>query len=400
MKFCIAGKNNIAVDVLIYFLNKDISTEDIFVIVNKTDNGEDSWQRSLLKKAKQLAIKVVSLEDIYEIEELVFLSLEFDRIIDPDKFTTKDIYNIHFSLLPKYKGMFTSILPILNNENSTGVTLHKIDKGIDTGDIIEQVKFSIGLSDNSRDIYHKYINFGTSCVKKFVDKIINKEYIDSIAQDSSESSYYSKDAIDFSNIVIDLNKTAIDVHNQIRAYNFREYQVPKVFDVKIMSSKILNTSSKKRAGEVVFENDISYSLSTIDSDIVIYKDKVDEFFEACESGHEDIIINLLQIPKIVNVQNETGWTPLIVAVYNNHIEIVKKLLINGADINITNFKGTTLLMFAKSSYMIHKDDTMIKMILSLDVDIYQKDHQGKNVLDYCLENGEDEVLKIIKGGSK
>ena len=43
--------------------------------------------------------------------------------------------------------MYTSCLPILFNEKESGVTLHKIDRGIDTGDIIDQITFPILSSD-------------------------------------------------------------------------------------------------------------------------------------------------------------------------------------------------------------------------------------------------------------
>ena len=52
-------------------------------------------------------------------------------------------YLIFISLLPKYRGVFTSTNVILNNEKTTGVTFHKIDKGIDTGDIIGQKSFKL-----------------------------------------------------------------------------------------------------------------------------------------------------------------------------------------------------------------------------------------------------------------
>lgn len=54
MKICIAGKNDIAVEILLYLLNKDIKKENICIIPNKTDDGKDNWQRSLLKKALSL----------------------------------------------------------------------------------------------------------------------------------------------------------------------------------------------------------------------------------------------------------------------------------------------------------------------------------------------------------
>ena len=177
MKICIAGKNNIAVEILLYLVELGINKENIYVTLNETDDGKDNWQRSLLKKANELNIKVNTLEDSYCIDNLLFISLEFDRIVNPNKFKTDKLFNIHFSLLPKYKGMFTSILPILNNEKTTGVTFHKIDKGIDTGNIISQKEFEIDFMDNSRDIYHKYIKNGISLVKECLNKILQNQYL-------------------------------------------------------------------------------------------------------------------------------------------------------------------------------------------------------------------------------
>lgn len=400
MIVCIAGKNNIAVEILIYLVQIGIKKENIYIISNKTDDGKDNWQRSLLKKANKMGIEIRNLEDVYSIENLLFLSLEFDKIVNPNKFKSNKLFNIHFSLLPKYKGMFTSIMPILNNEKATGVTLHKIDKGIDTGEIIAQKEFEIDLMDNARDVYHKYIHYGILLLKECLEKLLKNEFIESKPQNLKESSYFSKNSIDFKYINIDLNQTAINIHNQIRAFNFREYQVPKVFDTKIISSKPLNSSSNKQAGSVLFENDICFTISTIDNDIVLYKDKVKELFLACKNGSSELINRLLQIPKIIDVQDENGWTPLIIAIYNNQKEVVKTLLMNGANLSICNFKGTTPLMYAKSAYVKYKDPEIIKLLVSLDVNIYQKDYTNKNVLDYCLENNKFELLDIIKENKK
>jgi len=266
--------------------------------------------------------------------------------------------------------------------------------------MIAQKEFKINLMDNSRDVYHKYVENGTILVKQCLEKILKNEFIEEKLQVLKESSYFSKKSIDFRNIIIDLNQTAINIHNQIRAFNFREYQVPKVFETDIISSKILDSSSNKKVGSIIFENDICFVISTIDNDIVLYKDKVKEFFQACENNLYELINRIIQIAKIVNIQNKLGWTPLIVAIYNNHKEIVKTLLTHGADLNICSFKGTTPLMYAKSAYVKHKDSEVLELLLSLNVDIYKKDYSDKNVLDYCLENNEIEVLEIIKKNKK
>ena len=106
MKICIAGKNNIAVSVCSYLLKKypDIP---ILVVKNRTDNGTDSFQRSFWKFANDNNLPMKELEDVYSIPDLIFLSLEFDRIIYPERFSSSKLFNIHFSLLPAYKGMYT-----------------------------------------------------------------------------------------------------------------------------------------------------------------------------------------------------------------------------------------------------------------------------------------------------
>ena len=132
MRICIAGKNNIAIDVCSYAVEK-YGKDRILVVLNKTDNGINTFQRSFKQYAELNGLTIVQLEDVYKLKDIIFLSLEFDRIIRPCLFETRKLFNIHFSLLPAYKGMYTSALPILNGEKKTGVTLHCIDAGIDTG---------------------------------------------------------------------------------------------------------------------------------------------------------------------------------------------------------------------------------------------------------------------------
>ncbi len=396
MKICIAGKNKIAITITDFLLNElNIEHNQILIITNQSDSGINEWQPSFLKYAQEKKLKVQTLEEIYHIEDMLFLSLEFDKIIKPNKFKTNKLFNIHFSLLPQYKGMYTSIMPILNNEKYTGVTLHKIDKGIDTGDIIAQIKFKIDHDDNSRDLYFKYLEFGINLVKRNINNLLKQKF-STIQQNKYTSSYYSKISIDFHNIKINLRQTAIHIHNQIRAYNFREYQIPTVKNIKIISSKILASSSNVKTGDILFENDISLVISTIDNDIVLYKDLSEEFLEACKNGDNETINNLMQIPKIINIQNTQGWTPLIVSIFNNQKEVVKTLLINGANAKLCNFNGTTTLMYAKSSFIQHKDPEILNLLLNLNMDIYQKDIFGKNILGYCKKDDEKEALNILK----
>nr|WP_250495249.1 hypothetical protein [Campylobacter jejuni] len=72
IKICIAGKNNIAVNSLQFILKNYFEADQIVVIPNKNDKGIDSWQKSLLKFALDSNIKIVTLDEIYNIEQIIF----------------------------------------------------------------------------------------------------------------------------------------------------------------------------------------------------------------------------------------------------------------------------------------------------------------------------------------
>ena len=80
---------------------------------------------------------------IYINKNLIFISIEYENIINTNKFLSTELFNFHFSLLPKFRGCHTNFYQIYFGEKKSGVTLHKIDNGIDTGAIIS--KFNIKL---------------------------------------------------------------------------------------------------------------------------------------------------------------------------------------------------------------------------------------------------------------
>lgn len=390
----IAGKNNIAVEVLSHCVVKKYS--DIAFIPNSTDTEKDSWQRSALKYAKENNIKIATLESVYHIEDLVFLSLEYDRLINPNLFKSKKLYNIHFSLLPKYKGMYTSVWPILYGEKYSGTTLHLIANGIDTGDIIDSDKFEIDIMDSSRDLYYKYLQSGKNLAIKNLDNLILNKVIVPISQNKFNSTYFSKSSIDFSSVEIDINATAIQIYNFVRAYNFREYQLPKFNGINIISASILGPNNTKKCN-VIYETNLGFVVSAIDRNIMLYKDRFEELMTSVEQNDIDMVYKIAMIPKIIDTQNKNGHTALMVALYNNYKDIAKLLLSLGADVSMRNYNGTTMLMYAKEAINKHGDSEMFEILLRYGSDILQRDNKGKNILDYIQEeNIQKEINMILK----
>jgi methionyl-tRNA formyltransferase len=372
----IAGKNDIAVwglRQLVALVGKD----NLAVVLNQTDDGVNKWQKSLRYFSSAWGVKQITLNEAQECAD-IFLSLEFDRLIRPNEFSTKQLINIHFSLLPKYKGMFTSTWPILNNETSSGVTLHVIDDGIDTGPIIDQHFFSINPKATSRDLYLSYTTAAISVLQRNLSGILNGRCI-SVDQPFTGATYYSKKSLDYSNSEIDLRKTAAEVLLFVRAFCFREYQLPCLGGRKVVRAEILSKESREYNTNSFEEFQI---VDTIDYPVKLYFDHLIAFLDACKNDDLILINRYLNNIASVDDKDEHGWTPLMVAAYNNSIRAAQFLIGCGADINATNNNGTTVLMYAKDGALKSRDLTIFNMLIALGANLHQRDYREKSISDY------------------
>jgi len=265
MKICIAGKNRVATDGL-RFVQAKYPTAKIYVIPVKNDTGSNAWQPSLRKYASKNGIEVVDLHEISLKEVDLFLSLEFDSILKPIELNCPRIFNIHFSLLPNYRGVYTSAWPILNGESKSGVTLHEIDKGIDTGPIVDQIDFDLDDDETAYTLYEKYQTFGLVILGKNLKLLLNEKI--SITPQAGKGTYYSKSSISYSNLEIDINVTAEMLSRQIRAYYFPAFQYPKLAGKMIRNPKISRCISKLPPGSVVSINDEKIVFSTKTFDVI------------------------------------------------------------------------------------------------------------------------------------
>lgn len=187
---------------------------------------------SLEKYAKEEGIEIIESIDVFEGERIFFISVEYDKIIDTKRFKEDSLFfNIHFSLLPKYRGTMTSFWPIIFREKETGVTLHEIDGGIDTGPIIAQKTFPIKEEYTCRDLYFKYHEVAGELLREMLPRLISGQYISTPQVDISASSFprflYSYFPKEFLSKNLKLME-AKDVYNILRALIFEEYQLPIV----------------------------------------------------------------------------------------------------------------------------------------------------------------------------
>lgn len=76
--------------------------------------------------------------------------------------------NVHTSLLPKYRGAAPIQHAILNGDAETGVTIMKMDVGLDTGDILTQERTPIEASDNSQTLHDRLASIGADLLTRTI----------------------------------------------------------------------------------------------------------------------------------------------------------------------------------------------------------------------------------------
>ena len=123
--------------------------------------------------------------------------------------------NIHYSLLPKYRGASPVESAILNGDNATGVSIQKMEFKLDSGSILAQEKVEIGSNEKTPGLRKRLIKIGGELLVKILpDYLENK--ITAIPQEEKEATFCKK--INKEDGLIDLNADAIINYNKFRAY--------------------------------------------------------------------------------------------------------------------------------------------------------------------------------------
>lgn len=155
-------------------------------------------------------------------------------------------FNLHASLLPRYRGAAPINWAIINGEKETGLTTFLLDEQIDTGRILFQEKMEILPEDNAGTLYERLMTAGAELVLKTVDALAagNVE-----SEEQNESGVPEKcmnaPKLDRNTGKIDWNGRAGDIHNLIRglapkpgAHSVLKYSVAGMEELQEMELKI------------------------------------------------------------------------------------------------------------------------------------------------------------------
>lgn len=122
--------------------------------------------------------------------------------------------NVHASLLPKYRGAAPMQHALLNGEKETGISIIKMVRKMDAGDILYSEKLAIDQNMNLGQLDKKLCELGAKCILKAIE-LIQTDQVEPIVQDEQQATYANKIGPD--ECLINWLRTAQDIHNQIRA---------------------------------------------------------------------------------------------------------------------------------------------------------------------------------------
>jgi methionyl-tRNA formyltransferase len=151
----------------------------------KSTSTKKESSESLSKTAKRLGIPILAPENArdcafarelasFKPDAIVVCGYQFYIPGEIIKIPPLGIINFHSSLLPRHAGMHPVFWTIWYGDKKTGMTVHFIDEGIDTGDIIFKTEVDVKLGDTVELLYDRIFDSSIPLAGKFLDDLENR----------------------------------------------------------------------------------------------------------------------------------------------------------------------------------------------------------------------------------
>ena len=250
--------------------------------------------KNLIKIAKKNKIKILIKKNInlkknfYEIDKFkcdLLVSMSYDQIFGDVyiKKYKKKIINCHAGDLPFYRGRSVLNWVLVNDEKYFGITVHFLDKNVDTGDIIVKKKFPIKDKDNFETLLKIAIINCSKLLLKAIKLVLHKkDYSYKQSKVSRIGSYFRRRRQ--GDELINWNKKSREIFSLIRgickpSVMARGFIGRKMILINKCSSKFLTIKNDHKAGTVIRKKKHYFIVKTLDSNI-----RVTEWFGSVKKG--------------------------------------------------------------------------------------------------------------------
>lgn len=203
----------------------DGGVEVALVVTHQDNPTEMIWFDSVAALAQSRGIDTVTPDDpntpefierIAQLKPDFLFSFYYRMMLKPALLAAapRGAFNMHGSLLPKYRGRVPINWAIIMGETETGATLHEMVEKPDAGRIVDQERVSIGQNETAKEVFDKVTAAAGVVMKRSLPRLIDGT-AELKPQDLNQGSYFGgrkpQDG------VIDWNDSARNIHNLVRA---------------------------------------------------------------------------------------------------------------------------------------------------------------------------------------
>jgi len=228
------GGKNIGAGCLQFLLENGYNV--VGVVLNQREMSDQKrWYRSTAEIACNFGVPVLSFQTINssaaenaikalapDVQACVF----YDEIFREEILAIPSLgtVNVHMALAEEYRGRFPCNYTILEGESRTGVTLHRVNTGVDSGDIIADVEVPITKSDTARSLYDRCTDAGISLFCEYFPKVLDGTANTRVQKPKPGMRTHSRN--DLPSKEIDFGASGSEIYDFIRALTFPPFEPP------------------------------------------------------------------------------------------------------------------------------------------------------------------------------
>lgn len=192
------------------------------------------------------------LDTLNELKPELIVVVAYGRILPSYvlDFPKHGCINNHASILPKYRGAAPIQRAIMDGNTETGVSVMKMDEGLDTGDVILVKKVTIDKNDNFESVHDKLAQAGSEALLEAVSQIEG-----GTATYTAQPSHYTyAEKITKADCLIDFGMEVNEVHDKIRGLSPIPLAYTKTPDgkiLKIVKSRVIGMGFNGQCGEIL-----------------------------------------------------------------------------------------------------------------------------------------------------
>lgn len=139
---------------------------DIRLVVTNPDRRRGRGARTQPSPVKDAALELGlpvthDVDDVLDADADLGVVVAFGRIIKPHVLAELPMVNLHFSLLPRWRGAAPVERAVLAGDAETGVDLMVVEEGLDTGAVYERVRLGIGPDETADELRGRLVDAGT-----------------------------------------------------------------------------------------------------------------------------------------------------------------------------------------------------------------------------------------------